>query len=312
MRPWIALTSLLLAPMAQAQECDKSYSIDDLLTDLALTEAALRNADNVGAGEAAARLQAGLPCSDDLLPGVMVPRVYRALGAGIFVGGDPDSGLNWLRTAAELEPEFDYSAADVPADHPARSGLKLAKVEIMGTEPTPVANADDFGIGKHFLDGRAIETPSATLERNHVYQRLLDETYTFVIAGNEFPDQAFGAVKQAEPQEVPDDEPKTNQPQIPEAQVVTQVKWPAERVVLVAAGGASLVASGALYGLSAMSRGNFNDANSVPDIDKYQRSTNTFVVASGATGAAGVGMLGFGALFFVIDGDPRPTLDFRF
>lgn len=304
-----ALTTTALTTTAQAGECESPYTIDDLLTDLAMTEGALRGGDNAGASENGTRLGERLPCSDDILPGAMAARIYRAIGGGVFVGGDPDGGLLWLRTAAELEPEFEYAAGDLPADHPVRSGLKLAKVEVMGTGPERMVDAQEFGIGKHFLDGRPIEVPEASVERNHLYQRVLDETYTFLVEGNAFPPEAFGAVKPAE--EVPDD-PVVTDVKLPDAVVVKQKAWPAERVVLVSAGAASLAASGALYGLSAGTRANFDASNTVEDMDKYQSSTNTLVIASGATGAAGVGMLGFGVLFFIVDGDPRPTLDFRF
>jgi hypothetical protein len=47
-------------------------------------------------------------------------------------------------------------------------------------------------------------------------------------------------------------------------------------------------------------------------MEKFRGTTNALVVSSGVTLAAGVGAVGFGALFFVIDGDPRPTFDIRF
>lgn len=314
LRRMLGLVAAMAASTAQistarAGECETPYTIDDLLTDLALTEGALRSGDNAGASENGSRLGQRLPCSDDILPGAMAARIYRAVGGGVFVGGDPDGGLLWLRTAAEIDPNFDYADADVPANHPVRSGLKLAKVEVMGTAPERTAEGQEFGLGKHFLDGRPIEVPEAGLERYHLYQRVLDQTYTFLVEGNAFPPEAFGAVKP--PEETPEE---TVKPDItlPPPTVVKQKAWPAERVVLVTTGAASLAASGALYGLSAGSRSNFDASNTVSDMDKYQSSTNTLVIASGATGAAGVGLLGFGVLFFIVDGDPRPTLDFRF
>lgn len=313
MRPWLGLMmSLVLAPQAWADDCPEAYTIDGLLTDLAMTEGALRSADNVGAGESAAKMAASLECSEDIIPGAMTARIYRAIGGGLFASGDPDGGLMWLRTSAELEPGYEYGEGDLPAEHPVRAGLKLAKVEVMGTVTTPMSDAQDLGAGKHYLDGLPIERPTATMERYHVYQRVQDSTWTFVIPGNEFPDEAFGSGSGPGTEEDLPDDPIPTEPVVPEATVVKQKNWPAERVALIGLGGASVAASGALYALSASSRANFDKANSVADVDKYTRSTNTFVIASGATGAAGVGMLGFGVLFFVVDGDPRPTLDIRF
>jgi hypothetical protein len=99
---------------------------------------------------------------------------------------------------------------------------------------------------------------------------------------------------------------------IPDSKEIKPKQWPASRVFFVAAGGASLAASGALYGLSAVERSKFESAGTAADLDAHSAATNRYVIGSGVAGAAGVGMLGFGVLFFVVDGDPRPTLDIRF
>ena len=235
---------------------------------------------------------------------MMIAGIYRAIGGGVFVGGNPDLGLAWMRTAAEVEPDFDYAEADVSADHPVRSGLKLAKVEVMGTEVTPMSNAPEFGLGEHYLDGKSIVTAEATMERFHVYQRVVDGTFSFVVDGNLFPDDAFGAI--TAPDEAPPADLVITEPVVPQAQVVKQKAWPAERIVFISAGTASLVASGALYGLSASSRGKFDKSNSV-----RRTWTNTVLDQHlrhrvGRDRSGGRCLLGFGVLFFVST-TPRPT-----
>lgn len=303
----MALFSALLSQPAWAGTCETDYEVDNLFEDLGNTEAALRGFDHVGASESASQMVDGLDCLNDLLPAIMVGRVYRAIGGGLYVGGDPDAALMWLRTAAEVDPGFAYTPETMPDTHPVTKALKLAKMEIEDTEAVVVDQ--EFGDGSHFVDGLGIEQPMATIERYHVYQRILDSTETFVMVGNTFPDAAFEVAVVEMVEEVIEEPPEEV---ISTATVIKQKKWPAERVLLVGGGVAGLAASGVFYGLSAQSRNNFDASSNVADMDQYMASTNTFIIGSGISGAAGVGMLGFGVLFFVVDGDPRPTLDIRF
>ena len=135
MRPWSLLFLVLGAGSAWAEDCESAYTMDELLTDLAMAEGAVRSGDNLEANTLSAKMAAGLACVDEVMPDVMVPRIYRAVGGGMFVGGDPDLGLLWLRTAAALDPEYDYVANEVAEDHPVISGWKLARLEVMEAEP---------------------------------------------------------------------------------------------------------------------------------------------------------------------------------
>ena len=226
-----------------------------------------------------------------------------------------------MRTAAQLDPEFAYTEDQIPAASPVHSAWKLAKLEAEGESQ---AVDKEFADGMHFLDGTIIQAPAAVADRFHIYQRVLDETYTFVIQGAEFPEEAFGPIGGPEAEEVitevsPQDalveaatgKSDANVPGMT-PQSVSSKSWPAERVILVGAGGASLAASGVLWGLSASSRAQFDQSGTVADMDKFQASTNTLFLGSAATAGVGAGLLGVGVLFFIVDGDPRPTLDIRF
>ena len=82
--PGLFIIAVVVAALASspafAADCEAPYTLDDMLTDLAMTEASLRGGDNAGANESASRLNAGLECTDDVVPAPMVPRIYRALG----------------------------------------------------------------------------------------------------------------------------------------------------------------------------------------------------------------------------------------
>jgi hypothetical protein len=306
------MMGLMATQMAQAGDCESAYTMDDLLTDLAMIEGSLRNNDHAAANESSTSMAAGVACVDDIVPSVMVGRLYRAIGGGMFVGGDPDAGGAWMRTAAEVDAEFNYGEGDVSVEHPVRMAWKLAKVEVMGTEPATMEGAAQLVEASHYLDGRMIQDATATTERVHIYQQVIgDEMRTFRIEGNSFPTEAFS---------VPEPEPAPVVPEPVVAQVADPVKeirqksgaWPASRVMLLASGAASLGASGALYGMSSSARANFDASNTMDDMDQYRGAANTTFIGSGVAGVTGVSLIGVGLFFSAIDGDPRPTLDIRF
>ena len=214
-----------------------------------------------------------------------------------------------MRTAAGVDPTFVFGVEDVPEGHPVRSLWQLA-LDAENPEPVEI-EGKSLSDGKHFVDGRRINYPVATLDRFHVYQRVEDGVHSWVIDGNDFPEVAFMGNEPDKPVE-PEVEEVQPIEDLMAATVVKQNAWPGERVALVVGGGSALVASGVLYGLSAGAHSNFQSSTTVADMDKYQGQANTFFVSSGVSAAAAAGALTFGALFFVIDGDPRPSLDIRF
>lgn len=312
-RALLFLVALTLPASTRAAECDEPYDVDGLLNDLGEAEGALRSLDYAKAIGASQAMAEGLPCLDAILPVVVAPRVMRAVGAGLYLGGDPDVALKWMRGAAALDPSFEYGS-DLGDTHPVRRAWQTAKQEA-SREPVE-AEGVVLGDGRHFVDGKRVNFPIATLDAYHLYQRDHQGVRSWVIDGNAFPDAATDAVVAVvEPPPVepePVVEERTPSRPLVQAAVVQRKQWPAERVVLVGGGGAALVGSGLLYALSSSSRSSFDQATTVEDLDRFKARTNTFAVSSGVTLAAGASALGFGALFFIIDGDPRPTLDIRF
>jgi hypothetical protein len=300
---------LLATSAAHAADCDAVYDMDALFEDLATSEEALRTKNYVAASQTALAMRGQLDCLEQIMPVIIAGRVYRAMGAGLSLGGD-DAGEQWLLTAAEVDPTFEYGIEDVPEGHPARA---LWNAAVSESQPDPVElEGKTLADGKHFIDGRRVNFPVATEGRFHVYQWVSEGVHSWVIEGVAFPDEAFGGgvVASAEPED--SDERVDPMENLMAATVVKQKNWPGERVALVAGGSAAFVTSGLMYALSAGAHNNFSTSATVSDMDKYKSQANTLFVGSGISAAAGAGALTFGALFFVIDGDPRPTLDIRF
>lgn len=299
-----------LPSWAEAAECEAPYDFDTLLNDLGAAEAGLRAMDYAAAMTSATAMRDGLPCLDQVAPIIVVPRALRAIAAGLYVGGEPEEAAKWFRTAAALDPKFDYGAQDLPANHPIVRAWKAAKADPAGA---PEAADITLGEGTHWLDGKPLEAPAAAPGAMHVYQYQTDRVRTWVIEGPAFPREATGWQPAPPPVAVVTQqavEPTT--PALPPPVQVGPRKWPAERVALVGGGLAALAGSGVLYALSADARGHFDAASSVPELERWRNQTNAYAVGSGATLVAGASALGFGVLFFMVDGDPRPTLDLRF
>jgi hypothetical protein len=299
---WLATSA------AHAADCEAAYDMDALFEDLATSEEALRSKNYVEASQTGEAMRSQLNCLEQIMPVIIAGRVYRAMGAGLSLGGD-DAGEQWLLTAAEVDPTFEYGVEDVPQGHPVRA---LWGAAVSESQPDPVeVEGKNLVEGKHFLDGRRVNFPVATEGRFHVYQWVNDGVHSWVIEGAAFPDEAFSGAEMSLAVDDVEAEVKPMET-LMAATVVKQKSWPGERVALVVGGSAAVATSGLMYAMSAGAQSNFSTSTTVTDMDKYKAQANTLFVGSGISAAAGVGALTFGALFFVIDGDPRPTLDIRF
>jgi hypothetical protein len=171
-----------------------------------------------------------------------------------------------------------------------------------------------WSAGTFYLDGRRSNWPAAESGRPHLLQRVLDgTTTTWRVQGNTFPGELLIADTTSAPPPVAGQriETPTGRTKV-EVYKAKSHNWPTERVALVGGGAAALAGGGALYALAWNQRSKFDQSTTRADTESLARSTNTLTVASTATLAAGAGTLGFGILFFIVDGDPRPTLDIRF
>jgi len=318
---FLTVLGLSVAQVAAAQ-CPAPYSSDNVLADLAGVEDALRTGNSMGASQGAERIQAGIGCLNEVLPPMIIGRVYRAIGAGLVAGGDEFGGFDWFLTAIEVDPTFDYGLEDFPPDHPARFTYEDAKKEIQS--PAVPAGDQAFGDGTHYLDGRKITTAEAKLGRPHLYQIEIEGSgvRSWVIKNNDFPDEAFSAAVAAvdEGDKKKKDKKKKKKDKDGEVattgggsgssvQVITRER-PWEKTPLMIGGALVIGGAGALYALSASKERQFQDAGTEEDVEQYRQATNQFFIASGVVLGLGVGTLTYG---IILDGGtPVPTVNFRF
>lgn len=306
------LSLLFGASSARAAECVESYTLDGALQDLVAIEEALRSGENAIAAQQARSAVEQLPCLDAVLVAQIAGRTYRAIGAGLYVGGEEEAGRAWMLTSHEVDPTFEYGVQDLPVDHPvARTYAEVRRT----MTPDAVPGEYELGEGTHYLDGQRLYTALATPDRPHLYQVEQDELRSWVIEGNDFPEAAAVG---AEAIEVKTRRAKDRKQRPEEALPVatgTEVKViererPAAKTPLMVAGSAIIAAAGGVYYYSSVTRSRFSESTVQADIERHRQQTNQLVLLSGAVLTAGTGTLAWG---IALDGStPLPTVHLRF
>lgn len=297
-----------------------------MLGDLVAVETFLRNADNSNAGQAATNLEAGLACMDTVLPRMISGRAIRAIGAGFVASGDGEKGGSWLRTAAELEPSFEFGLEDLPETHPVREAYNQARS--VSVEEAVVSGATLNSGGVVWLDGRKITEPKARPDRRHLLQYDTGGSIrSWTIEGNDFPDEVLAAAVAVTETKKPKKEPTVaaadaeKPPKLPKAPKTGPVsnnvapveidrKRPWEKTPLMLGGAVIGLGAAGVYGLHLREVSKFNNLNEVDPLASQQAKANQLYVASFAILAVGAGTFTWGA---IVDGStPMPAVRIRF
>jgi hypothetical protein len=308
-------------PPADAGACAAPVMSDKLLGDMSTVEAFLRNGDNDAAAKATKDLRGDLDCLGEVLPTPMIySRVYRAIGAGLYVGGDLQGAQDWFATAVSVEPTYQYGTEDLPPNHPALSVYQ--EQARLGTDPPAPVEGKTFGEGDHYVDGKKVSAPAAVPMLPHLVQlKAADGTaQSWVIVGNDFPDAAMGSAAVAAVDEngktpkepKPPKEPKAGDTVVTDPDAVTTIgrNRPIEKTPLMIGGALIVAGAGGIYYLAYDSRSAFDDAKLKPDVDTFRKKTNTLFVISCATLAVGAGTATWGIV--VADGTVLPAVSLRF
>lgn len=327
-RVMIAVLLLLFRPAAAA--CVDPYTKDEVIRDLSISSDALRNLDEGTFRAAAQRIENGILCLPEAAPPQVYATAYRIIGAGHFLGGDEEEARRWFRTALELDPLFQWDIGELSSQHPLRVAFEDARF-VAQAVPEPVGEGlvlvppEGTWLA---LDGREMLAPEATVDRPHVLMvvdRASSEVREAVlIESNEIP--ASYVMDERTYQRMVEDRQKTarsgREPAVRD-RVTNKVEEqegaykvvemgrvrPALKTPLMLVGGAGVVGSGVLYALSFGARSNFDAATTKAEVYQYRDSTNTLVIASGATLVAG---LGIGYTGVLLDGTPGIGFRARF
>jgi hypothetical protein len=292
---------VMAAPGRAFADCARAYTGQEMISDLSVMSASLRQLDEDSFKVAGANLEKNLPCVRTPVQPQVFASAYRMVGAYQFLAGDKAQAARWFRVALELNPAYEWDVSEFPVDHPIRQAY-LAERNAAASSKTPLTGKvlNEPAGAKLFLDGRALTKPAATLDRPHLLQVVgADNTVrqVYLIEGNAIPDQylrseesAAAAAVVAGGKKADKNAPVRANPDDPYAVQKIQRVRPKAKTPLMIAGGAIALGSGAIYGASFATRSSFDGATTTKDLEHFRGLTNTLVVAAGATFAVGIGV----------------------
>lgn len=291
----VALAATLSLPAAA--ECQRTYTSQELVSDLSVMTSALRAGDEVQMTTTGGRMEAGLACIRTKVPAQVFANAYRFIGAGYFLRDEQPKARRWFRASLEISPTYEFDVGEVPLDHPMRAFFEATRASA-GSDPV-VLEGKELALPSGstlYLDGRKLTRPEATVDRPHLLQVIAESDgsvrQAFLIDGNAIPAQylrdAGDAVAAADKGEKGDK--GGHQPNYDLSVVKVQRVRPAAKTPLMISGGVIALAAGGIYGASFATRNQFDAASTTADLERTQRLTNTLVVASGATLLVGLGV----------------------
>ena len=300
----VLLLSLGLPRQARA-ECAVAYTPGQLTDDMAAMTQALRNLDEATFMRIGRQMEASLPCVGRKLPARVYASAYRYIGTQHYLNRDQAAANRWYLTALELDPTFEWDINDLMPGHPLRASFD-AQRELASIDPEPIVGKQLLipAGSELYLDGRVLTEAAATPGRPHLFQVISSTDgslrQSFVIDGSAIP-EAFlqDEIVEEAVVEAPSKDKKRNRRNDAEqgeiaygdirVDIVTRVRPPVKTPLMIA-GGAGMVVSAGLYAASYAMYSQFEMASTTDDLLHYQSLTNTLVIASGVTAAAGIGV----------------------
>jgi hypothetical protein len=320
----VALGLALASPSVRA-ECT-SYTAAAMAEDLGAMTVAMRTGNDSNLTAGAKRIEIALPCLKTPVNQRVLASAYRYIGAGSFIAGDTDKARRWFRAGLELEDTFAWDITELEEGSPMR-GVFEEERAAAGAAPVAVAGkALEIPAGsKLLLDGRPLTKAAATPNRPHLLQVVAQSDNTvrevFVIEGNAIPEKflidealaAAAAPPPTKPEKKKGVKPVESRQQTGNIdsdyqEVVVYRVRPKAKTPMMVAGGVVALGAGAIYGVSFTTMAKFESAKTTAELDKYKGLTNTLVIASGATLAAGIGLTYTGIM---LDGGGGPMITWQ-
>jgi hypothetical protein len=289
----IATLVLTLWSAPALADCDLVYDATSLGNDLGAMAAGQRELDPTAFHVSGQRLMTGLPCVNAPMAPVVLARAYRAISLHLFLKGDINDSRRWMRTALELDSSYEWDVREVSLDHPIRAAFNDER-EQADVEPTPIEGREiSVPPGMRItLDGRALTSAAATVDRPHLLQVMTTQdgaiTAVHLIEGNAIPERYLTSAGSAPVV-------ATAEPADYSVEVIERNRPPAKTPLLI--GGALGVVSGiGLYSASFFTYKQYKAASTTQDMNELRDLNNLLVMAAAGSFVAGAGMGYFGVI----------------
>ena len=301
-------------------ECTGTYTGDQLVEDLGQMTVALRALDEERFQAAGMRLEGNLTCAKQKIPVGVFASAFRFIGAYHYLSGRDEVARAWFRSSLELDGDFQWDITELDLEHPMRRTFDEERaVATAAGQPLEGMVINPPSGSTLLLDGRSFTEPVMTGDRPHVLQVMGDDQsirQVYVIEDGQIPEQfllsesmlkarqeaaaaASSKKKKKKKQKNKDNEAPAESTVETSSAASSDNEYAVVRVErtksglkipMLAGGGAALVASGVLYGLSSASHKNFETVDTTNELDAARNMTNQLVMASGVSLVAAVGM----------------------
>lgn len=310
------LAGMLLLVAAAWADCTP-YASSQVVADLQTLQLSLRALDESSFSTAAERMDQGLHCLSSAVPAPVFASMYRYLGAYHHLKNDDATARKYFRTALEIDPAFEWDAADLDMDSPIRSIFDEERAH--ATDSAVAVVGKTFAAGTYTLDGRAVTSVAATQERPHTLLKLNgDKTVAsvWVFDGNAFPTDALVVGQSSSASKTTSTTKSTSTTKTssstssssvskstaattPGAVAKLERKRPPEKTPLIVGGVVGVVGAAALYGYTFVTHGEFEASHDPDEIEQLQTLNNALILTSGGLLLVGVGVGYWG---IVLDG----------
>ncbi len=248
---------------------------------------ALTNAELEQAATLASQAKTAILCQTQPLQTMLAAQLFRLSGAAAYFNGNMAGATEAFTLAASISPGEDLETVyGLPAGS-FYAGIRDKLVAKGG------ASIILKGSGEAWVDGRVLRKgiPRDLTVGTHIVQTraqggTISATEITLAAGAE---HVLGGG------EAPPD-PKPIVSQKPVDKPVTARKGSPRNMLLLGGGGALVATGAAMLALAAKSHGDFDDETDPSKLAGLQGSTNTMATLGLVSGAAGLGMVGAGAL----------------
>lgn len=263
----VGVPGALISAVASAA-CPAPVGLQDVQASLDRAEIAFGNFDIDAFDAATDEAVTSVPCIGEPMSRQLAASLHRFIGLRKFVARDLDNARRSFAAARSIEPNYAFPSTFVPEGNP-------VLVEYAAIDPTTgVAVAVPTPKGGYLLFDGSIGTERPTTFPTVVQVMNGDGT----VATTDYlePGEAMPAYEEGVA-----DLPGSDHP----------LRAP----FAVGAGGLAVL-SGACYALSWQAHGNWREADTIDDLEKFQGQTNGLLLGSMGAGAAAIG-LGVGAVF---------------
>lgn len=275
--------ALVWSASARAEDCEKRFTSSEVSGTLLTAEAAFSQLEEETFERQMVSAAAMLTCVSEPLPVLVVSQYHRMVGIREFLARDQDEASAAFASARVLEPSYSFPETLLPADHPIRSLYASAQARATPVDPPPAPEK-----GQLYFDGTpTTQRPAGRSTIFQVVEKQGPSLSAYLPPTSPLPDYPL---KREDVAVAPRGNKANDKANDGSGRTL--------RLSLLGAGGASLIAAGAVDLLAYRAQSAFFDegASNLAALEDLQAQANRRTLTATGLGVAGVGLIGAGLI----------------